>query len=199
MSVKQKIYKAKAILVGTTNVGKTTLFNCATNEDAGIGRYKPTINVACATMTRKVKDDTLEITLWDTAGQEQFNAITESYLRNADVIIAVLDVSAYSSLAEAERWLKKSIEANDHHIALILVVNISDLEISREVPYNEALEKANDLECAYIETSAKTHAGIDALFQEIANDAFETAKANGTIEDKAVEIDQKPGESNCQC
>jgi GTPase SAR1 family protein len=48
---------------------------------------------------------TLNLQLWDTAGQEQFAALTASFFRNAHAVVLAYDVHAPSSFAALQRWM----------------------------------------------------------------------------------------------
>ncbi|CAF5135531.1 unnamed protein product, partial [Rotaria socialis] len=56
--------------------------------------------------TLRVRDKTVKLQLWDTAGQEKFFNITRSYYRNADAIILVYDRTDASSFQNIARWMR---------------------------------------------------------------------------------------------
>ena len=75
-------YVFKYIIVGDSNVGKTSLissliYNSFKNE------YSTTIGVDFSTKMIEVDNMIVKLQLWDTAGQESFRSITKCYYRGA--------------------------------------------------------------------------------------------------------------------
>ena len=70
----------------------------------------------------------------DTAGQERFRTITQSYYRGADAILIVFDVSDKESFESCANWIQEIDKANFDCIKF-LIGNKSDLEKEREVSY----------------------------------------------------------------
>ena len=54
-----------------------------------------------------LEDRTVRLQLWDTAGQEQFHALTSSYFRQAHAVVMCYDVHAPASFA--------SLRCPSHH------------------------------------------------------------------------------------
>lgn len=52
---------------------------------------------------------------------------------------------------------------NTEDVPLILVGNKSDLEDQRQVGRDEAMAKANEWRCSYVETSARTRDNVDRV------------------------------------
>ena len=45
--------------------------------------------------------------IWDTAGQEKYDSLTEMYFKNASAILVVYDVSDPLSYTKAQNWINK--------------------------------------------------------------------------------------------
>ena len=97
--------KIKLILVGDSNVGKTTFFNRLRDEPCS--NLTTTIGVDFMAMSKIYKDQKLKICLWDTAGQEKFQSIVTTYFREACGIILIFDLSEYSSYINLQNWLNR--------------------------------------------------------------------------------------------
>ena len=94
-SAHQKQKKFKVITIGQSGVGKTTLLDAIQN-----GEYHPPENFHCgigAAFSQKVLGSGKIIQMWDTSGQERFRYLSPSYLRNADIVLLVVEISRSSS------------------------------------------------------------------------------------------------------
>ena len=120
---------AKAVLVGDSGVGKTSLM-LRFSQDLYLPTSRATIGVDL--QTREVKlpaGRTLNLQLWDTAGQEQFGAITASFFRNAHAVVLAYDVHSPASFASLQRWM---VEV-DRHAPAEVVKSIVGLKADAEV------------------------------------------------------------------
>merc|ERR1719401_492543 len=60
----------------------------------------------------KVEDTDVNLILYDTAGQERFQALTVSYYRQGEVALLCFDMSELSTFDNANWWLNKVQEYN---------------------------------------------------------------------------------------
>ena len=54
-----------------------------------------------------------KLNLWDTAGQEKFNALTKLYFQQAQAAIIVYDCTSEESFEKAQKWNKELIEQEE--------------------------------------------------------------------------------------
>ncbi len=54
---------------------------------------KQTINVEFSSKVLSLGENQVKLQLWDTAGQEKFQAVTKSYYRNSLGVIIVYDIT----------------------------------------------------------------------------------------------------------
>mmetsp|Transcript_16888 Transcript_16888/g.14777 ORF Transcript_16888/g.14777 Transcript_16888/m.14777 type:complete len:82 (-) Transcript_16888:199-444(-) len=66
--------------------------------------------------------------MWDTAGQEKFRYICNSYYRGAQGIIYVYDVSNRESFYQIETWVNESIRLAGPGIKKLIIANKMDLD-----------------------------------------------------------------------
>jgi small GTP-binding protein len=158
----------KVILLGNTGVGKTSL-----SHRLLFGAFDtlstPTIGAAHGFKEVKVGDKTVKITLWDTAGQEQFRAITPLFIRGAKVAIIVTAANAVDSFHAIPTWLELLESTQDELIPAILCVNKCDLmdPLTDEATAQLiALYTSQFMSVFY--ASARTGEQIDELFAEAA-------------------------------
>ena len=122
--------KNKVVLLGNSGVGKSNICSrmvlniFTTNNTATIGAQFFTFKIYCPNINM---DQTLQI--WDTAGQERFRAMLPLYLREAMIIIIVIDVSG-DVKEQLDYWIKyyynnKNFYSKYH--SLIIIFNKIDL------------------------------------------------------------------------
>ena len=115
-------------------------------------------------------------TRWtDTAGQERFRTIAKSYMKNANVIIIVFDVTRRESMLGCDHWVKDMVENNPKDCVAVAVGNKIDRADLREVSTEEARSHFESMNPSlrYFETSALTGEGVNELFETVVRMAME--------------------------
>lgn len=97
-------YSFKFILVGDTGVGKTSLIGRFV-ENIFDTNHEFTVGVEYATKNIVINGKTIKIQIWDTAGQEEFKAITRSYYRSSAAALVVFDLTRPETFRNASRWV----------------------------------------------------------------------------------------------
>ena len=67
--------------------------------------------------------------LWDTAGQEEFDAITKAYYRGAQACVVAFSTTDRASFDAVQKW-KKKVEDECGAIPMVLVQNKIDLALA---------------------------------------------------------------------
>lgn len=106
----------------------------------------------------------------DTAGQEQYSMMRDSWMRAGDAFLLIFDVTSRNSFEQLDEFIQGLLRVKDvdscARVPVVLVGNKCDLpEEERQVSTAEAQEKAKSLGCAYCEASAKMAIGIDEAFE----------------------------------
>ena len=57
--------------------------------------------------------------LWDTAGQEEYDAITKAYYRGAQACVLVFSTTDRESFLAIEGWKQKVSESSDCHVIVM--------------------------------------------------------------------------------
>lgn len=126
----------------------------------------------------------MKLSLWDTAGQETYKSVTRSYFRGASGALLVFDITRRPTFTHVQDWLHDLRAIAEPDIVVILVGNKFDLDVAedgtskREVSSAEAKEWATKngiLE--YVETSAKSGAGVELAFARVAERIYENIEA----------------------
>ena len=157
--------KLGILILGDTNVGKTSLLLNYT-DNYYVGSHVATVGIDYKFKTIKIKDIDVKLQIWDTSGQERFRSLAKNYLKNADGIIFVYDITDKKTFEGVKDWIK---EAESHGIyKQILVGNKCDLERKREVTTDMLNKLGNKKKIKTFETSAKTGINVSKSFESLA-------------------------------
>ncbi|CAO3662764.1 unnamed protein product [Rhizopus stolonifer] len=120
----------------------------------------------------------IKLQIWDTAGQESFRSITQSYYRGAAGALIVYDISRRETFEHVASWLADVRKHANPHTTIVLVGNKSDLENrSRQVTREEGERFARDNNIPlFIETSAKSAENVEQVFAQTAEDVYDKIK-----------------------
>uniref|UniRef100_A0A1A9VI09 Uncharacterized protein n=1 Tax=Glossina austeni TaxID=7395 RepID=A0A1A9VI09_GLOAU len=135
------------------------------------------------------KSEAALLDILDTAGQVEFTAMRDQYMRCGEGFIicySVIDRHSYEEASEYRKLIQRVRFTED--IPLVLIANKSDLEALRKVSTEEGKNLANQFGCPFFETSAALRLYIDdvfyALVREIRRKENERALGNGTSSEK---------------
>ena len=114
------------ILLDESNVGKTSIFNrfIANKFDPN---NSSTIGVDFEVKKFEYKGKEYLIKLFDTAGQERFRSIIQSYFRMGDAYFFVFDITNEHSFKSIQRWISLLKEAVKDP-KFIILANKDDLK-----------------------------------------------------------------------
>ena len=154
MSKNNEEEEIKVILIGDTNVGKTSLINVS------VGSYfnpneQITISASCSSKKLMINDKKYNINLWDTAGQEEYRGIAQLFYKGADIVILVYDICSLSSFNSLENWYEicEDTIGNEHIYGI--VGNKNDLYLQSETNVNDAQKFAESKNAKFKLVSAK--------------------------------------------
>ena len=149
----------RVVMVGDPNVGKTLFISCYL--DKPITGTSPTVARELHPVQVTVDAELVPISLWDTAGQERYMSLTPSYLRDADGVFCMFDVTEERTLINCEKWLSMVHEANCN-VPVILLANKIDLITGDNLLREKylAFAQKHSMEC--VETSAVTGVNVVA-------------------------------------
>lgn len=121
----------KVVVLGDTNVGKTSLVLRFTEGYYREKSRSPTVGAFFLTKRMQTSSGvTAKVQIWDTAGQKQFRKMAPIYWRNSAAIILCYDMGNIQSWNVAVEWLKDlRCDSNvlEKNIVLALVATKSDL------------------------------------------------------------------------
>ncbi len=135
-----------------------------------------TINVECKKKSILLDPTTsAELSIWDTAGEEKFRALTKNYYRDAQGILLLYDINDRKTFLDLNKWIIDIYEiCKKEEISIILVGNKIDLE--RNVKKDEIIQFAEKYGFQQFEVSAKNGINIDLIFEKISKEMIDKLK-----------------------
>ncbi|GAA6005443.1 hypothetical protein JCM10207_002983 [Rhodosporidiobolus poonsookiae] len=180
----------KQILLGDAACGKSSLLVRLT-DDRFLQNSEPTIGVEFGSRIVELNEGKdagkrIKLQIWDTAGQENFRAITRSYYRGAGGALLVFSLTSHQSFANCRGWLADLRAWGEEDLLILLVGNKGDITSEaaeggekREVEEEEARKWAEEEGLAgYVETSAKSGAGVEEAFNTLTRLVHERHQAS---------------------
>eukprot|EP01083_Nonionella_stella_P059518 155730_1 len=172
----------KCVVVGDGAVGKTCLLISYTTNDFPKD-YVPTVfdNYNATVM---VDGQQINLGLWDTAGQEDYDRLRPLSYPQTNVFLVCFSVISKDSYANVtEKWVPEI----SHHapgVPMLLIGTKSDLrndgnfDTANLVKVDEGKKLAQEIGAeSYIECSALTQTGLKSVFDEAIKSALAAIKA----------------------
>ena len=180
----------KMTLLGDSGVGKTSLF-----KKLFTGKFDPriisTIGVDKRSLNISINTDEgekdVDISLFDTAGQERFRSISISYFRESSGFFVMYDITSDESFQNVQQWLNdiKNNLGNISKYLIILLGNKLDIALEdstkREVKEKDAVEfcQNNDIfwggECSVKDFSVDD---LKEMFKKFVEELYKKVGAN---------------------
>ena len=154
----------KLIFLGDQFVGKSSILN-RFYQDKFEPDYQATIGLDFHSKNVNINGNTVRLLLYDTAGQEKFKSLIPMYIRDANIIIVVYDISNKDSFTHTEHWVNETKDLKREDAIFVLVGNKIDLEDKRVVQKKEAEDFATEKGFLFYEVSAKTGEQVQELFE----------------------------------
>nr|ADR74191.2 RhoA [Dugesia japonica] len=178
--------RKKLVIVGDGACGKTCLL-IVFSKDQFPEVYVPTVFENYVAYI-EVDSKSVELALWDTAGQEDYDRLRPLSYPDTDVILMCFSIDSIDSLENIpEKWTPE-VKHFCQNVPIILVGNKKDLrneENSRKdgknkveiVKFEDGKAMAERIGAyAYIECSAKTKDGVREVFETATKAALQSKK-----------------------
>lgn len=175
-----KVWEEKIVVLGAGGVGKSALTIRLINGN-WLGEYDPTIEDS---YRKKVKipyngtERTTLIDILDTAGQEEFNAMQDQWMREGKGFLLVYSVDSQQSFQEISNLRKKILRCRDTDgkgfVPMVIAGNKCDLpDGMRVVSKADGEQLAAGFEnCKFIETSAKEKINNVECFYQVVQEIW---------------------------
>ena len=188
----------KIIMVGSINVGKTSLVAKYSIGKAPI-KTESTKNASYVNKFKTVNGIKFEIKLWDTAGQEKYKSLTKLFIKDAKIAILVYSIDNEESFNDLDAWLNLIKSMNDETVLYGVCANKSDLASEKTIPDEKGKEYAKKIGAEWTSTSAKINGkGIDkfveTLFIKYYNSNFNlnnTTSLSITLSSEKTKVEKK--------
>ena len=156
----------KLVIVGDGGVGKSAL-TIQLTQNHFVHEYDPTIENSYRKQV-EIDGETCMLDILDTAGQEEYSAMRDQYIRTGLGFLIVYSVASRSSFEAVTNFRDQVLRVKDEdHYPMIILGNKCDLENEREVPVAEGRELAKQLGAPFLETSAKARINVEEAFYEV--------------------------------
>lgn len=164
----------KVVIVGNGGVGKSSMIQ---RYCKGIYTrdYKKTIGVDFLERQIEIDGEDVRIMLWDTAGQEEFDAITKAYYRGAQACVLTFSTTDRASFEAVKEW-KMKVENECGEIPTVIVQNKIDLMDQAVVSPDEVEMLSRNLGCRLIRSSVKEDINISIVFRYLATKCHQLIK-----------------------
>lgn len=164
-------FPIKCVVVGDGSVGKTSLLMSYT-QNAFPGEYIPTVfdHYQANVM---VEGRICSLTLWDTAGQDDYDRLRPLSYPMTDVFLVCFSLVRRESLLNIQQKWYPEIRHHCDSTPILLVGTKEDLREDsstsdhNNISYNEAKCFGKQIQAVkYVECSAKTQKGVKQVFDE---------------------------------
>ncbi|CAP67384.1 uncharacterized protein PODANS_1_23850 [Podospora anserina S mat+] len=156
----------KLVVVGGGGVGKSCL-TIQLIQSHFVDEYDPTIEDSYRKQCI-VDDEVALLDVLDTAGQEEYSAMREQYMRTGEGFLLVYSITSRESFEEIRTFQQQILRVKDKDIfPMVVVGNKVDLASERKVPQEEGEALAREFRCKFLETSAKTNTNVEQAFYEV--------------------------------
>jgi small GTP-binding protein len=186
----------KLILIGASGVGKTSLIHafCAqTFSPESVSTVAP----AFSEMTVEIDSGSVvALQIWDTAGQEQYQSISQMFYRDAQVAFICFDQKGIDGVEDWAFAVRDIVP----DCRLALVGTKSDLldSAALQALTAESARRAGELGAQFFVTSAKTGQGVPEVFQSAAKAGAEVALGRKTkIQAQSLRKTTEPEGERC--
>jgi small GTP-binding protein len=150
---------------------------------------------------RLTDGEVVNVRIMDTCGQERFDAINNSYYKDADCCLLVYDITSKKSFEKIKYYIKQLKENSKYIKKVILLGNKTDLEEEREISKEEGVQLAQDNGFTFMESSCVDNYNVSdaftALIEMTNNELIRTGRFSSfRIKGKIKNSKKANGEKN---
>lgn len=153
----------KIVVVGGGGVGKSAL-TIQFIQNHFIQEYDPTIEDSYRKQVC-IDGETCLMDILDTAGQEEYSAMRDQYMRTGQGFLLIYAITSRSSFDEVKTFYEQIRRVKDlEYVPLVLCGNKCDLSNYRQVLKVEGEDLARIYKSPFFESSARLRINVDELF-----------------------------------
>jgi len=154
----------KVCMLGAFAVGKTSLV-ARYVKSVFSEKYLTTVGVKVDKKDVVVDDRNVSLMLWDINGQDDYQAVQQSYLRGTSGYLLVVDGTRRATLETVSK-LQQVVEGVAGPVPFVVVLNKADLSQEWQVD-ERGLMKIADRGWPIVRTSAKPGEGVEETFTKL--------------------------------
>jgi len=183
----------KLVIVGGGGVGKSAL-TIQLIQGHFVDEYDPTIEDSYRKQVN-IDNETCLLDILDTAGQEEYSAMRDSYMRTGQGFILTYSITSRQSFNEATVFRDQIHRVKDaDHVPIVLTGNKCDLEDERQVTTQEAQALAKTWSVPFFEASALARINVEESFFELVREIRKTTVGRPDIKgSKSKQVRRQPG------
>jgi small GTP-binding protein len=186
----------KLVVLGTGGVGKSAI-TVQFIQGTFLEKYDPTIEDSYR-KPYSFGGRSVLLDILDTAGQDEFGTMRDSYMRESAGFVLVYAVTSRASLEALAEFREEILRAKDADEVPVLVVgNKCDLEDQREVPEEDGRRLAATWGAGFTEASAKTRHNINEIFESIVTAVWKANDAAAPVEEGDEDKKKKKKKKGC--
>ncbi len=193
------INQLKIVLIGQSSVGKTALISQYMNK-IFIETSITTIGTDKFTKIEEVNNSEVKLNIWDTAGQERFRSLSPLFLKGANIVLMIYDITNENSFKELKNFWYQKVKDNTKNIILGIIANKSDLYENEVIPIEDGKKFALQCNAFFYESCAKEYDITRQMFLIAINKFIETY-GNDLVKNEnnviSVDSSQKKDKSRC--
>jgi small GTP-binding protein len=159
------------IIIGPPDVGKTSITNRYIDNTFISDSYN---TIGIDMKSKKLNNfynglnnglNNTRINIYDTAGQERYFALTNSFIRNRDCILLCFSLANSNSFIECQKYIEIIKNYKKENSVIFLVGTFLDMkDICNNIDKQDIKDLCDKNNFKYIEISSKTGEGIRELF-----------------------------------
>ncbi|KNC48166.1 GTPase KRas [Thecamonas trahens ATCC 50062] len=151
------------VVVGAGGVGKSAL-TIQLIQGHFVDEYDPTIEDSYRSQY-EIDGESVILDILDTAGQEEYSAMRDNYMRTGGGFLIVFAITSRASFEEVPGFRNQVLRVKDaSEVPLVICGNKCDLENDRQIPKDEAESLARSYSVPFIEASAKSGHNVKEVF-----------------------------------
>jgi Ras-related protein Rab-7A len=171
----------KLLVVGDRGVGKTAIVHRFTNCEFRVD-FQATVGADFSAAWIDIDGDTINLQIWDTAGEERHDALAPRFYRGADGCLLVFAISDMASFNNLEKWRRHVIDygAIDEPEKFPFIVFANKCDITEgAISIKQARADLEQQHMILVEVSAMTGQNIGEGFETLSRRFLEWRRNTG--------------------
>ncbi|EEB15711.1 ras, putative [Pediculus humanus corporis] len=166
----------KLVVVGAGGVGKSAL-TIQLIQNHFVDEYDPTIEDSYRKQV-VIDGETCLLDILDTAGQEEYSAMRDQYMRTGEgflLVFAVNNTKSFEDISIYREQIKRVKDAEE----VPMVCDHKNCDLQRSLNKNQAQDMAKQYGIPFVETSAKTRLAVDDAFYTLVREIRKDKEQKG--------------------